>query len=97
MEDEMKHLLAYLMFCLLSVSAWASGTVNINQASAEEIAAALNGVGLSKAEEIVRYRETNGSFAHVDELVNVKGIGLKTVDKNRDRIVLQPASPEASD
>ena len=93
----MKHLFAYLMFCLLTVSAWASGPVDINQASAEEIAAALNGVGLSKAEEIVRYREANGAFAHVDELVNVKGIGLRTVDKNRDRITLRQAAPDRAD
>ena len=93
----MKHLFAYLMFCLLTVSAWASGPVDINQASAEELAAALNGVGLSKAEEIVRYREANGAFAHVDELVNVKGIGLRTVDKNRDRITLRQAAPDRAD
>lgn len=92
----MKHLLVFLMFCLLSVSAWASGTVDINQASAEEIAATLSGVGLSKAEEIVRYREANGAFKHVDELVNVKGIGLRTVDSNRDRITLRDAEADAS-
>ena len=73
----------------------AAEQVNINTASAEEIAAALNGVGLSKAQMIVDYREQNGPFAHIDELVNVKGIGLRTVDKNRDAILLandaQPA------
>lgn len=93
----MKHLLACLLFCLLSISAWAAEAVDINRASAEEIAAALNGVGLTKAEEIVRYREANGAFKHVDELVNVKGIGLRTVDKNRDRILLEAAEPEASE
>ena len=41
-----------------------------------------------KAEKIVEYRQTNGNFEHVDELVNVKGLGIKTIDKNRDLIVL---------
>lgn len=93
----MKKLFACLMFCLLSMSVWATDSIDINTATAEEIATALNGVGMSKAEEIVRYREANGAFKHVDELVNVKGIGLRTVDRNRDRIVLQGAAPQASD
>ena len=52
------------------------------------IASVLTGIGMSKAEKIVEYREQNGPFDHIDELVNVKGIGLRTVDKNRDAIVL---------
>jgi len=85
----MKFLFASLLACLLSFPVWAADSVNINTASAEEIAATLNGIGLSKAQEIVRYRKANGAFAHIDELVNVKGIGLKTVDQNRGKIVLQ--------
>jgi competence protein ComEA len=85
----MKFLFASLLACLLSFPVWAANSVDINTASAEEIAATLSGVGLSKAQEIVRFREANGAFAHIDELVKVKGIGLKTVDQNRDKIVLQ--------
>lgn len=88
----MKLLLATLLACLISLPIWAQDGVNINTASAAEIATALNGVGLSKAEEIVRYREANGSFVHVDELINVKGVGMKTVDKNRDSISLGASS-----
>ena len=92
----MKFIFANLLASLLTLPAWAAGGININTASAEEIAEALNGVGLSKAEEIVRYREEHGAFAHIDELVNVKGVGLKTVDNNRDYILLQdqPAPQE---
>ncbi len=93
----MKHFLISLFFCLFAWSAWAAETVNINQASAEEIADALTGVGMAKAEEIVRYRESNGAFQHVDELVNVKGMGLATVDKNRDRIILDGASVQSQE
>jgi competence protein ComEA len=78
-----------LMFAILSAQpAWADGPVNINTATAEEIASSLSGIGLSKAEKIVEYRQANGQFEHIDELVNVKGLGIKTVDKNRDLIVL---------
>ena len=62
--------------------------VDINVASAEQLAEALDGVGPAKSEAIVTYREENGEFAHIDELVNVSGIGLRTVDQNRERIEL---------
>ncbi len=91
----MKLFLSGLLACLLASSVIAADSVDINTASAEEIAATLSGVGLSKAEEIVRYRESNGAFAHVDELVNVKGVGMKTVDRNRDKIVIQAKQEKA--
>lgn len=85
----MKWIVSCMLAAMLALPLAASEPVDINTASAEEIAAALNGIGLSKAEKIVEYREMNGPFVHVDELVNVKGIGLRTVDKNRDAILLQ--------
>lgn len=63
-------------------------TVNINTATAEELSALLVGVGDKKAKEIVYYREKNGKFSSADSLVNVKGIGEATVEKNRERIQL---------
>lgn len=66
---------------------WAGQPVNINTASAQELAEALDGIGQSKAELIVQYRQMHGDFKHADELVNVRGIGLSTVDKNRDNIL----------
>lgn len=62
--------------------------VNVNKASAEEISAVLNGVGLKKAEAIVAYRKANGKFKKLEQLAEVKGIGEKTVRKNRDKLVL---------
>jgi competence protein ComEA len=68
----------------------------VNPASAEESAENLKGIGLSKAQLIVDYREANGSFEHADQLVNVKGIGIKTIDQNREMILLgDDAAPVA--
>ncbi|KOE82783.1 ComEA family DNA-binding protein [Vibrio aestuarianus] len=63
-------------------------TVNINQASAQELADLLKGVGLKKAQAIVDYREQNGAFKTKEQLSQVKGIGNAIVQKNEDRILL---------
>lgn len=63
--------------------------IDINSADAAAIAAALDGVGLVKAQEIVAYREMFGAFESVDELTEVKGIGPGTLERNRDRIALE--------
>ncbi|MXX07360.1 MAG: hypothetical protein F4Y89_06775 [Gammaproteobacteria bacterium] len=63
--------------------------IDINSADAAAIAAALDGVGLVKAQEIVAYREMFGAFKTIDELMEVKGIGPGTLERNRDRIVLE--------
>ena len=91
-----KSLLTLLATALFSIWAWAQQPVNVNAASAEELAEALKGVGLNKATAIIQYRDENGPFKHVDELVNVKGIGIKTVDQNREMILLgDDAAPVA--
>ncbi len=65
-----------------------SAPININQADAQTLADGLKGVGLTRAEEIIRYREAFGPFVSVDELADVKGIGPATVDKNRAVLTL---------
>jgi competence protein ComEA len=64
-------------------------TVNINEADAAALAGALTGVGHSRAEEIIRYREAYGPFKTVEELTDVKGIGKSTLEKNRALITLE--------
>ena len=64
-------------------------SVNINSADAQALAQGLKGVGLSRAQEIVRYRETFGPFASIDELVEVKGVGMSTIEKNRAVLTLE--------
>ena len=73
---------------LLASSAFAAEKVNINTADAGTLDRVLIGVGPSKAEAIVVYRKQNGAFRSADQLTGVKGIGLATVEKNRDRIML---------
>ena len=67
----------------------AEESVNINTADAATLARVLKGVGQSRAEEIVRYREEHGQFVDIYELANVKGIGERTVEVNAERILLK--------
>jgi len=62
--------------------------VNINTADAETLAAAIEGVGAMKAAEIITYREQNGPFKSVDDLLNVKGIGEAILEKSKDRLTV---------
>ena len=78
-----------------------SDKVNLNTADAPTIDRVLLNVGPAKAQAIVDYRKEHGAFKSPEQLALVKGIGLKTVEKNRDRIVLggsavparQPTAP----
>lgn len=80
----MKAIIAALVLSLMALSHTAfADPVNINTADAETISASLNGVGISKARAIVEYRKKNGPFRTVDDLSLVKGIGDKTVEKNK--------------
>ena len=87
-------LLAALVVCPLVALA---GPVDINSADAATISAELQGVGMVKAQAIVEYREAHGPFKSVDDLVLVKGIATRTVDINRDNILLGPSKGRAGD
>ena len=63
--------------------------VNINTDTLETLADLLEGVGEKKAQAIIDYRELNGHFESADELLNVKGIGQKTLERNRDAIQIE--------
>lgn len=63
-------------------------SVNINTADAATLAGTLKGVGLKKAEAIVAYRDEHGPFKSVDDLVNVKGIGEKSLEQFRSYVSL---------
>ena len=74
-----------LLLMLLPMTVFASTTehkgkqkVNINRANAAALVAHLPGIGVNKAEIIVKYRKANGKFKNVKDMMNVPGIGEKT-------------------
>ncbi len=84
--------IAALAPCLLF-----AGPVNVNKADAETIARELQGIGPAKAQAIVDYRESNGPFEAVDDLLKVKGIGSKVLQDNRNNILLKDEGSSASE
>lgn len=81
------RILTLLTLMLVSGLAFAD-PINVNTADAKSIATTLDGVGMAKAKAIVEYRNQHGKFSSLEELQQVKGIGAKTLDRNRDRISL---------
>ncbi|TCZ88597.1 ComEA family DNA-binding protein [Lysobacter sp. N42] len=86
-----------LSFALAGAAVAATPTerVDINTADTATLDRVLLNIGPSKAQAIVDYRKAHGPFRSIDQLALVKGIGLKTIEKNRDRIVLGAARPAA--
>ena len=77
-------LVGALMFSGLGLAA----PVDINSADAKTLAKVIKGVGDKKARDIVAYREKNGPYRSVDDLSKIKGIGKKTIDKNRENLTV---------
>jgi competence protein ComEA len=91
MHGMLKSMVLALLLGLSAQAALAESDpvrVNINQATAQELAAAMSGVGEARAQAIVRHREANGAFASVEDLVQVSGVGRGTLEANRDRITI---------
>ena len=70
-----------------------SATVNLNTATAAELEG-LPGVGPKTAERIIEYRQKNGGFKKIEDLMNVKGIGEKSFLKLKPRLSVAPSKPE---
>lgn len=75
-----------ILLSFLLVSSIQAEEININKANAQEIASILKGVGIKRAEEIVRYREQHGEFKNAKELMKIKGIGKKIVKNNEESL-----------
>ena len=73
---------------MLSSNFVTASPVNINTAGADQIAKALKGIGPGKAAAIVEFRTKNGPFLAVKDLGNVKGIGKKTLETNKEDIII---------
>jgi competence protein ComEA len=82
--------IAVVMVMAFSVPSWSGDIVkiNLNKATVEELVQ-LKGIGQKYAERIVEFREKNGPFTKTEDLMNVKGIGLKIWEKNKDLITVE--------
>lgn len=91
-KSYIKTITLVLMFTLASYSnlALSAAPLDINAATAEQFAAVMSGVGNKKARAIIQYREQNGEFSELDELIFVKGIGPSLLKKNREYLSIGP-------
>ena len=82
--------IAVVMVMAFSVPSWSEDTVkiNLNKATVGELTQ-LIGIGQKYAERIVEFREKNGPFEKTEDLMNVKGIGIKIWEKNKDLITVE--------
>ena len=86
----MKKIKSFLFIVLFSFSSLLyAAQVNINTADADTLSTELSGIGQSKAEAIVTYREQHGPYRQLEDLTNVKGIGIATIEKNKTKITLE--------
>jgi competence protein ComEA len=88
MKNGTRVLVQSLIASLLPAAVWA-GPVDVNSADAATLAEELDGIGPAKAEAIVDYRDRNGPFESVDELLDVKGIGERVLDMNQGNILIE--------
>ncbi len=72
----------------------APAVVNLNTATAEQLDS-LPGIGAKVAARIIEYRQKNGPFKKIEDLMNVRGIGEKNFLRIKDRITVGPAKPAA--
>ncbi|SFE13377.1 helix-hairpin-helix domain-containing protein [Nitrosomonas sp. Nm166] len=98
----MKGLFLVVILSLLFINN-APAAVDINTASQTELES-LQGIGPAKAKAIIEYREKNGSFASIDDLAKVSGIGSGTIKQLHDAITVEsgkiaqtPAAPVKQD
>lgn len=88
-----KGLSAALVAASLLAPMAVAGPVDVNSADAKTLARELQGVGMSKAEAIVSYREKNGPFKSPDDLAKVKGLGKKIIEQNKSNLKFEGAKP----
>ena len=86
---------AFALTLALPGLSFAATPVNINKADAATIASSLDGIGQSKAEAIVAWRDAHGPFKSADDLAQVKGIGPATLERNRTAILLTDTTANA--
>jgi competence protein ComEA len=63
-----------------------SARINLNKADVASLTGSFKGIGRRRAEAIIAYRESHHGFKSMEELAEVKGIGQRFVDRNRDKL-----------
>lgn len=92
MKGKITSILSAGIMALSLSGAALAAKIDINSASAETLAAELVGVGPVIAERIVKWRQENGPFESVDELLEVSGVGAKTLENNRENLSIEASS-----
>ena len=95
MKKDHRTLVQALVAALLPLGAWA-GPVNVNTADASMLAQELDGIGPSKAQAIVEYRQKNGPFRTAEDLLKVQGIGERVLEQNRANLRFSGAATGAA-
>lgn len=85
--NKIKSFLFIVLFLFSSLLCAAQ--ININTADAETLSRELSGIGQSKAEAIIAYREQNGPYKQIEELTKVKGIGMAIIEKNKTKLIIE--------
>lgn len=80
--DTLKLLSFLIIFCLSNLS-FAEPIIDLNSADAKTLDRALVGIGPVKAEAIIAYRQEHGLFKSINDLIKVKGINKKLINRNR--------------
>lgn len=85
-----KYLALLIAVVLMAMTSFIASAepININTATAKEMAVGLKGIGPKKAEAIVAYREEQGLFQTINEITQVPGIGPSTLRQNRDNLTI---------
>jgi len=95
MSTRTRFLVRGLLLALLPAVSWA-GPVNVNTADATTLAKELEGIGPSKAQAIVEYRQKNGAFRSAEDLLKVDGIGPRVLELNKANIRVDGAAAPAA-
>jgi competence protein ComEA len=85
--NKMVKVLLMVVAGLMTLPAYAA--LNINTATQSELEA-VKGLGPTKAQSIIAYRETNGNFKSVDDLDKVKGFGKASIEKLKGELTVGP-------
>ncbi|MDY6821945.1 MAG: helix-hairpin-helix domain-containing protein [Deferribacterota bacterium] len=84
----MGYKLLYIFLIFIFIITVALAKINLNSATKEQLMS-LDGIGKVKAEAIIEYRNRYGKIHNIEELININGIGEKTIESLKDNVLLE--------